>query len=192
MLADLLITPASLPEFTTLAQFTAIFPRGHRNSPGIALLYAELQRLRQRDLDAVHRAIATEVSHSHPLRHAYARERRHTERPAVAGGLDPTALAMEGDALAAAPASSSSRRPLHTLDTASADIAQACRALEAQLADLQAASAKARADVCERIGALSDLRHGRFAPSVGGQDVGDQVLAALHRLDAGCGTWVAR
>lgn len=197
MLADLLITPASLPEFTTLAQFTAIFPRGHRNSPGIALLYAELQRLRQRDLDAVHRAIATEVSHSHPLRHAYARERRHTEGPAVAGagaGLDPTALAMEEDALAlaAAPASSSSRRPLHTLDTASADIAQACRALEAQLADLQAASAQARADVCERIGALSDLRHGRFAPSVSGQDVGDQVLAALRRLDAGCGTWVAR
>ena len=181
-MADLLLAPAPLPEFTTPRQFADIFPRGHRDSPAVALLYAELQRLRNQDLETVRREISAEISRSKPLRRAYARERRRLEGPAVAG-LDPTALAMEDALSGPVPPLRSSP---HTLETASAELEKACRALEAQLADMEAASATIRADVSERVAALSDLRHGRFAPSPGSQDVGDHVLATLRRLGHVC------
>lgn len=44
------------------------------------------------------------------------------------------------------------------------------------------------AEVQEAVGALSDLRHGRFAQSATGEDLGDEVLATLKRLDAVCTT----
>lgn len=189
MLADLLLAPAPLPDFTTLRQFTDIFPRGHRDSPAVALLYAELLRLRHHDLDIVRRDISAEVSRSKPLRRAYARERRRIEGPAVAADHNPnlTMLTME-DALVG-PATHSSP---HTLDTASAEMEKACRALEAQLAEMEAATAAIRADVGDRVGTLSDLRHGRFAPSHGSQDAGDHVLAPLHRLGFVCEEATAR
>lgn len=41
-------------------------------------------------------------------------------------------------------------------------------------------------DVQETIGALSDLRHGRFAQTASGEDLGEEVLATLKRLEAVC------
>jgi centromere-localized protein 2 len=41
-------------------------------------------------------------------------------------------------------------------------------------------------EVQDAVGALSDLRHGRFAPSGGGEDLGEEVLATLKRLEAVC------
>jgi centromere-localized protein 2 len=40
--------------------------------------------------------------------------------------------------------------------------------------------------VHEAVGALSDLRYGRFAPSATGEDIGDEVLATLKQLEAAC------
>jgi centromere-localized protein 2 len=36
------------------------------------------------------------------------------------------------------------------------------------------------------VGALSDLRHGRFAQPASGEDLGEEVLATLKRLEAVC------
>lgn len=41
-------------------------------------------------------------------------------------------------------------------------------------------------EVQEAISALSDLRHGRFAQSASGEDIGEEVLATLRRLEAVC------
>ena len=41
-------------------------------------------------------------------------------------------------------------------------------------------------EVQEAIGALSDLRHGRFAQSASGEDIVDQVLENLKKLEAVC------
>ena len=47
-------------------------------------------------------------------------------------------------------------------------------------------SQQSLAEVQEAVGALSDLRHGRFTQSASGEDIGEEVLAALKRLEAVC------
>ena len=47
-------------------------------------------------------------------------------------------------------------------------------------------SRRTLAEVQEAVGALSDLRHGRFAQSASGEDIGEEVLATLRRLEAVC------
>lgn len=179
LLADLLIAPAPLQDFTTLRQFTDIFPRSHRESPAIPQLYRELQRLRTKDIETVRRDIAHEVRRSKPLRREYARERRRLD-DAVAPGLDRVALGMEGEL------SGTPRRSPHTLETAHASIEEACQNLEVQLAEMEEENTKALNEVRELVGALSDLRHGRFAQTVTGDDLGEEVLATLRRLEAVC------
>ncbi|KAF2847683.1 hypothetical protein T440DRAFT_455693 [Plenodomus tracheiphilus IPT5] len=179
LLADLLLAPAPLQDFTTLRQFTDIFPRSHRESPGVPQLYGELQRLRDKDMDAVRRDIAVEVKRSKPLRHEYARERRPLDGAAMPG-RDAVALQME-DELSGTP-----RKTRHTLETAHACIHDACHSLELQLAEMDEANAKALDEVRELVGSLSDLRHGRFSQAVSGDDVGGEVLATLRRLEAVC------
>lgn len=96
LLADLLLAPAPLQDFTTLRQFTDIFPRGHRENPAVPQLYRELQRLRAHDMETVRRDIAAEVQRSKPLRREYARERCRLDSTA-APGLDPVALQIEDE-----------------------------------------------------------------------------------------------
>jgi len=45
---------------------------------------------------------------------------------------------------------------------------------------------RALAEVQEVVGALSDLRHGRFAQPASGEHLGEEVLATLKRLEAVC------
>lgn len=45
---------------------------------------------------------------------------------------------------------------------------------------------RALAEIQEAVGAFSDLRHGRFAQPASGEDLGDEVLATLKRLEAVC------
>lgn len=47
-------------------------------------------------------------------------------------------------------------------------------------------SQRALAEVKETVGALSDLRHGRFAQPASGEDLGEEVLATLRRLETVC------
>ena len=45
---------------------------------------------------------------------------------------------------------------------------------------------RALAEVQEAVGALSDLRSGRFAQPASGEDLGEEVMATLKRLEADC------
>jgi centromere-localized protein 2 len=74
----------------------------------------------------------------------------------------------------------------HSLATVHASIQEACQCLEAQIADLEEESASALTDVHEVVGALSDVRHGRFAQPASGEHLGDEVLAILKRLETVC------
>lgn len=47
-------------------------------------------------------------------------------------------------------------------------------------------SQRTLAEVQEAVGALSDLRHGRFAQPASGEDIGEEVLSTLKRLEAVC------
>ncbi|KAF1829983.1 hypothetical protein BDW02DRAFT_602078 [Decorospora gaudefroyi] len=181
MLGDFLLGPAPLRDFMTLRDFTDIFPRAHRSNPAVQHIYRELQRLREKDMELVRRDIADEVSRSKQLRREYARERRHLDGALVAG-LDPVALEMEEEL------SGEGRKKAHTLRTVYSDMDEACRSLEAQIAAIEQENRTVLADVQQVVGALSDLRHGRFAPSASGEDMGEQVMATLKRMEAVCQT----
>jgi centromere-localized protein 2 len=94
LLNDFLLAPAPLRDFMTLRDFTDIFPKGQRTNPAVQDLYRELQRLREKDMELVRRAIADEVKRSKRLRREYASERRQFESANVPG-LDTVALQME-------------------------------------------------------------------------------------------------
>jgi centromere-localized protein 2 len=98
LLSDFLLAPAALRDFMTLRQFTDIFPKSHRSNPAVQDLYRELQRLREKDIDLVRRAIADEVTRSKRLRREYASERRRLDDATVAG-LDDNALRTEEEVL---------------------------------------------------------------------------------------------
>ncbi|KAF2829702.1 hypothetical protein CC86DRAFT_367645 [Ophiobolus disseminans] len=179
ILSDFLLAPAALREFVTLRDFTDIFPKGHRTNPAVKNLYRELQRLREKDIDLVRHAIADEVKRSKRLRREYASERRRLNDATVAG-LDPVALQIEEEF------SGDGRRKPHTISSVHSSIEEACQSLESQVAEIEAENARALAEVQEVVGALSDLRHGRFAQPASGEDLGEEVLATLKRLEAVC------
>tara|TARA_R110002003_G_scaffold41_3_gene2813 strand:- start:4161 stop:4427 length:267 start_codon:yes stop_codon:yes gene_type:complete len=78
------------------------------------------------------------------------------------------------------------RKNPHTLATVHASIQEACHSLESHIADIEAETSRALSEVQEVVGGLSDLRHGRFAQPASGEDLGEQVLATLKRLEAVC------
>lgn len=80
------------------------------------------------------------------------------------------------------------RKQPHTLATVHTSMEEACASLESQIAEIEEESASALTEVQEVIGALSDLRHGRFAQSASGEELGEEVLATLKRLETVCGT----
>ncbi|KAH6618990.1 Cnl2/NKP2 family protein-domain-containing protein [Boeremia exigua] len=179
LLGDFLLAPAPLRDFMTLRQFTDIFPRSHRENPAVHDLYRELHRLREAEIGIVRDDVAKEVKRSKPLRRAYARERRQMDDARVAG-TDAVALQME-DELAG-----HGRKTPHSLQTVHASIEDSCQSIEAQIAAMEEENRRALAEVQEAVGALSDLRHGRFVQSASGEDIGEEVLAALRRLEAVC------
>lgn len=178
MLSDLLLAPAALRHFMTLREFTDVFPRGHRDNDAVPDLYHELKRLRERDMDVVRRDIVEEVKRSRQLRREYAQERRLHD--ATVAGVDPIALEMEEEL-----SGQTHGRP-HTLPTVHASIEKACDGLEAQIAQLERETEEALQNVQDVVGGLSDLRQGRFPQSVGGEDMGEEVLATLRRLETVC------
>lgn len=78
------------------------------------------------------------------------------------------------------------RKTPHTLASVKASIEEACQSLESQIAELEDDNTAALAEVNEVVGALSDLRQGRFAQPASGDDLGVEVLATLTRLEAVC------
>lgn len=74
----------------------------------------------------------------------------------------------------------------HTLASIHASIEEACQSLEAQIAEIEDQSTTSMAEVQDVVGALSDLRHGRFAQPASGDDIGAEVLVSLRRLEKVC------
>jgi centromere-localized protein 2 len=63
---------------------------------------------------------------------------------------------------------------------------EACQSLEAQIQEIEQANASVMTEIEDVVGGLSDLRQGRFAQPAGGEDMGEEVLATLKRLEAAC------
>lgn len=196
ILSDFLLAPAPLRDFVTLRQFTDIFPQSQRANPAIKDLYRELQRLREKDIESVRRSIAEEVRRSKRLRQEYAKERRQLDGATFAG-LDPVAFDMEQEVIdyfawynqrssELYQISGQFHAKPHTLQTIHTSVQEACQSLETQIEEIEEENRRALAEVQEVVGALSDLRHGKFSQSATGDDLGEEVLATLKRLEAVC------
>jgi centromere-localized protein 2 len=78
------------------------------------------------------------------------------------------------------------RKTPHTLASVHLSIEEACESLESQIAEIDNENTRAMTEVQEVVGGLSDLRHGRFQQPASGEDLGEEVLATLKRLEAVC------
>ncbi|KAF2277595.1 uncharacterized protein EI97DRAFT_441624 [Westerdykella ornata] len=180
ILADFLLAPAALNNFLTLDEFTNILPRSQRENPAVKLLYRELQRLRNEDIEAVRSNIADEVKKSRPLKRECIRARRQDDHSAVAG-LDPVALDMEEEL-----SGYHQHRKQHTLQTVHAAMEDAAKSIETQVQEMEKDIQEALDEIQNAVGELSDLRYGTFPKTVGGGNIGEEVLTTLKRLEAAC------
>ncbi|KAF2199602.1 hypothetical protein GQ43DRAFT_375834 [Delitschia confertaspora ATCC 74209] len=184
ILTNFLLTPAPLPAFVSLRQFTDIFPPKHRSNPIIKELYRELHHLRSADIEQVRRNIATEVKHGEKQRRRIAKVRQRSEGQDMTG-LDISELNMEGELFGLSDGSRT--RTPHTLQTVHPSIEEACATVEANISEIEAETEGLLSELAEAVGALSDLRYGRFSKPAGSSDeLTEEVLSTLRRLESAC------
>lgn len=186
ILTSYLLEPASLPTILPYAQFLALFPSQHRSNPQIKLLYRDLQFLRTVDMDVVQENIAAECKRGdrmkvEMLRQLHADGKRQDESGAQ--------REVEMDMQLFGPAGALSRRDRrHTMDSLLQDMEHACEELEAARQRAEAEAEEMLRHMEETVGALSDLRYGKFARAasteIGGME--GEVLEALKGLQEAC------
>jgi centromere-localized protein 2 len=78
------------------------------------------------------------------------------------------------------------RKNPHTLQTIHPDIQKACKSIEAEIQEMESDIDQTLSEVREAIGELSDLRYGNLPRPAGGENISEEVLATLKRLEAVC------
>ncbi|RBR03954.1 uncharacterized protein FIESC28_11655 [Fusarium coffeatum] len=174
LLANYLIQPSTLTAITTLEQFKALFPRPLQSSPQVRSLFRDLQAQRADVLDQVAENIADEAKRGLAMRREVVRAKREAEREDIDAEIE-IERALFGDASGAASAK-------HTLHSAIPELEGAVGALEAEIEKLQEEEAALLESVQQTVGALSDLRYGKFS---NGQ-ISDEVIDGLKHVEAAC------
>ncbi|KAF4973585.1 hypothetical protein FZEAL_9286 [Fusarium zealandicum] len=174
ILANYLVQPSTLTAITTLEQFKALFPRPLQASPQVRSLFRDLQAQRTALLDRVAENITDESRRGVAMRREVVRAKREAEREDMDAEIE-MERALFGDASGAASAK-------HSLASVIPELEGASTALEAEIEKLKEDEAALLESVQQTIGALSDLRYGRFA---NGQ-VGEEVIDGLKNVEAAC------
>jgi len=175
ILSTCLVPPAPLPAIISLKAFTALFPRGQQSSPQIRTLYRDLQHQRANLTDSITKNIAEEVKRGNAQRRAVAKARGSSGRGAQDDEVD-----IE-QALFGATSNLTVSNP-HTLTSILAEMESAVEDIEGEIDRLDEEANELLEGIKATVGALSDLRYGRFA---NGQ-LGEQVLKGLSRLETAC------
>jgi centromere-localized protein 2 len=186
MLTSYLLEPASLPTILPYAQFLALFPSQHRSNPQIKLLYRDLQFLRTIDMDVVQENIAAECKRGDRMKVEMLRQlQADGRREDKSGERREVEIDMQ---LFGAAGSLSGRDRRHTTDSLLRDMEHTCQQLEAEAQHTKVEAEEVLRHMKETVGALSDLRYGKFAkaPSmeVGGME--GEVVKALRGLEEAC------
>lgn len=186
MLTSYLLEPASLPTILPYAQFLALFPTQHRSNPQIKLLYRDLQFLRTVDMDVVQKNIAAECKQGD---HMKVEMLRQLQADVKRQDKSSDEREVEMDMQLFGPAGSLSRRDRwHTMDSLLREMEHGCQQLEAEAHYAEVEAEEILRHMKETVGALSDLRYGKFAKSpsmeVGGME--GEVVKALKGLEEAC------
>ena len=186
ILTSYLLEQASLPAFVPFAQFQAMFPPQQRSNPQVKLLYRDLQFLRTVDRDEVQGNIAAECKRGDRTKVEMLRQLQAESKGQGELGDE---REVEMDMQLFGPAGSVPRRDRrHTTATLLEDMAHACQQLEAETQKAESEAEELLGQMRETIGALSDLRYGKFAKprsmEMGG--VEGEVVRALKGLEEAC------
>ncbi|KAJ4136261.1 hypothetical protein NW768_003872 [Fusarium equiseti] len=174
LLANYLIQPSTLTAITTLEQFKALFPRPLQSSPQVRSLFRDLQAQRADVLDQVAENIADEAKRGLAMRREVVRAKREAEREDIDAEIE-----MERALFGAASEAASAK---HTLQSVIPELEGAAGVLEAEIEKLQEEEAALLESVQQTVGALSDLRYGKFS---NGQ-ISDEVIDGLKNVEAAC------
>ncbi|RTE81479.1 hypothetical protein BHE90_003989 [Fusarium euwallaceae] len=174
ILANYLIQPSALTAITTLEQFKALFPRPLQSAPLVRALFRDLQSQRTALLDEVAENIADEAKRGVSMRREVVRAKREAEREDMDAEIE-MERALFGEASGAASAK-------HTLISMIPELEGAAGALEAEIEKLKEEEAALLESVQQTIGALSDLRYGKFA---NGQ-ISEDIIDGLKNVEAAC------
>ncbi|KAI1043395.1 hypothetical protein LB505_002172 [Fusarium chuoi] len=174
LLANYLIQPSPLTAIVTLEQFKTLFPRPLQSSPQVRSLFRDLQAQRADLLDQVAENIAHEAKRGITMRREVVRAKREAEREDLDVEIE-MERALFGDVSGAASAK-------HTLNSVIPELEGAAGVLHAELAHLKEEEATLLDSVQQTIGALSDLRYGKFANG----RIGEGVIDGLKNVEAAC------
>lgn len=174
ILANYLITPASLPAIISFHKFSSQFPSAARSSHEVKRLYRSLQHKRALLTDSVASAIAQEARRGDAQRKAVIHSRRLAEDIVTNDEEILIERCLYGQ---------TSNLPVvqsHSLDSILLELQTAEKDLEAEIAALEQEAKVLLSEMTATVGGLSDLRYGKFE---NGQ-INEDVIQSLKGLDA--------
>ncbi|KAL9118069.1 MAG: hypothetical protein Q9187_005389 [Circinaria calcarea] len=181
ILTNFLLPPSPLPTILSLQKFTSLFPKAQRSNPQVKYLYRELQHLRALDIDEVKQNIVREVKVGEKQRREVVRARRRADKVEIEG-FDEREVEMEAQMFGHS--SIESGKQPHTLSSILRGMERACADIEEEIEASESQIQSILQDIESTVGALSDLRYGKFSQPLGlGNDTRDNVLDGLQALE---------
>lgn len=192
ILQTYLLTPSSLPTILPFSTFTTLAPANSRNNPQLKTLYRDLQFHRTVTTDTLRSNISRECRRSIGLQAALSRSiraeqgsrKRRREQSESDDEIDRGTLDEHIDetlypAANAGLASASTQSRYHDMESLLEAMEKAVEELEDEIGDLDRRAAKTLEELDENVGALSDLRYGKFARVSEDHGVEESVVEGL-------------
>ncbi|KAI9733569.1 MAG: hypothetical protein M1834_003171 [Cirrosporium novae-zelandiae] len=188
ILTNFLLSPAPLPAFLTLSEFTALFPASLQSNPQIRYLYASIQHQRSRDADQVRLNIEEEAKRGEKVRRQITRTRRAEADAAIPSNGDiMMGEAFDGPMDLSTVGIEAGRRKQHSPSSMIAELEAACEYVQKEVDGMEEDEKKLLEEMRGRVGELSDLRYGRLGKLPGGgKELGEEVVEELKVLEEQC------
>ncbi|KAL2214113.1 hypothetical protein CC79DRAFT_111722 [Sarocladium strictum] len=179
VLANYLLRPSALTSILTFEQFQTFFPAQLHEKAELRALFRDLRAQRDLVLTTVEANIEEEARRGNVMRKEVLRARRGAEAEAeedIDGEVE-LERALFGD-------DSSATKAKHTLASIVPELDGAAGALEAEIQKLNDEEAALSEYVKQTVGALSDLRYGKFS----NPQIRDEIVDGLTSLQESCET----
>jgi centromere-localized protein 2 len=184
ILANYLLLPSPLPTVISLEKFTELFPKRMRSHPQIRTLYREMQHVRAQDIGLVRENIDREVKRGERQKEDLKNARL---RSGVTGMDREDNMEADLDIQLFGQPSNSTPSDMHSLESLLPEMERSCASIERQIKAMEAETAEVLANISTTVGALSDLRYGKFNKPAGvGDSFADETIRGLNRLEEAC------
>ncbi|KAL9081474.1 MAG: hypothetical protein Q9157_000032 [Trypethelium eluteriae] len=185
ILSNFLLSAATLSSAVTNEEFADLFPDTKKDSPEVGQLYRELQHQRAIDADDVQHNIELEVRRGDKMKRDIMRTRKAESQGHKMDGFDARDTAMElfGDR------SDLPQAKPHSIRTIQHAIANACKELEVEIAEMEAEAGSLLGNARSTIDDLSALGYRGFdgsSSTPNTDNLNQEALESLIRLQEVC------